>query len=374
MIGRVLHELPPAWLGYRWVKRETLAQFRAHAPGQLQYEIVHPETRARNPLPRNVARRDELPADRGWWGYSFRDVPERLSGETGLATIANARVAWYHDEARGGDFYPAVVAGGRALDLRELRFRPRHAEVLRHAPPPRRIERAVWVLERVYHNHSHWLTAHLPKLLLLRERGMLHEALLPSGRTPVMQASMELAGISPDDVATFDFDRPLVVGSLTLLATDRFRPELLRLVPAAFGVPQTPSRPRRIFISRTRAARRRLLNEEEVWPLFEDEGFERVCMEELSFDDQVNLMKQTSVLAAPHGAGLTNLMFCPPGAQIIELADLSFPNPNFYALASAMGHGYWLVRAESVGDSHPIDKDLRVNPAAVLQVLRQLGR
>ena len=375
MIERVLHELPPAWLGYRWIRRETLAGFRARHPEPsvgVRFEVVHPETRANNPLPRNVAARHALPDERGWWGYSFRDVPERVSGETCIATLADARVVWYHDEEKAGDFYPAVLAGGRALDLRELRFRPRHAAELRRGAPARRLERATWVLERVYHNHSHWLTAHLPKLLLLRARGGLADVLLPAERTPVMDASLQLAGITPGQFRTFTFERPLEVRSLRILATDRFRPELLRLVPAAFGVPSAPVPRRRIFISRAGAARRRLANEDDVWPLLEAEAFERVRMEDLSFAEQVALMKETAVLVAPHGAGLTNLMFCPAGAHIVEIADPGFPNPNFYALSCAMGHHYWVVRAESLGDVHPLEKDLRVNPSAIREVLRQL--
>ena len=38
--------------------------------------------------------------------------------------------------------------------------------------------RATWITERVYDNHSHWLTAHLPKLLMLRARGELGDVVL----------------------------------------------------------------------------------------------------------------------------------------------------------------------------------------------------
>ncbi len=133
-------------------------------------------------------------------------------------------------------------------------------------------------------------------------------------------------------------NRPLRVDRLTLLVTDRFRPELIRLVPEAYGSRERPAPHRRVFISRARAARRQLLNEDEIRRVLEPAGFERVLMEELPFAGQVALMRETAVLVAPHGAGLTNMIFCPPGAHVVEFADLSFPNPNFYALASALGH------------------------------------
>lgn len=367
---------PAAWLRARRVARETVREYvarHAGAAGAGSCETIHAEAVAENPLPCNVASRDDLPADRGWWGFSFADVPSRRSGETFIATIPDCRVVWYRDETRGHDFYPAILAGdGRALDLREIRFRPRHAETLRRAPAAARLPRATWILERVYHNHSHWLTAHLPKLLLLRDRQALGDVLLPQERTPAIDGSLRLLGFDPCGFPSFDPNRPLRVGELTILGTDRFRPELLRLVQRSAASAAGAAPRRRVFISRARASRRRLVNEEGVWPLLDRAGFERVCMEELSFEAQASLMRETAVLCAPHGAGLTNMMFCAPGTHVIEIADLGFPNPNFYALASALGHRYWLVSADSLGDCHPLEKDLRVEPGAVSGVLRAL--
>ena len=371
-----LARLPNPWLRFWFtpVERETVHGYfarRAGAQNAGRYEVVHATSVAHNPLPCNVSARENLPCDRGWWGYSFRDVPARTSGETFIATIPHARVTWYRDPARANDFYPAILTeDGRALDLREVRYRPLHAEMLRSRRPAR-LQRATWILERVYHNHSHWLTAHLPKLLLLRDRNALGDVLLPPERPPVIDGSLRLLGIDPSLFSTFDPARPLQVEELTIVGTDRFRPELVRLVPQAYGVSEAAPH-RRVFVSRARASRRRLVNEDQVWELLEPAGFERVHMEELTFAGQVALMRQTAVLFAPHGAGLTNMMFCPRGAHVVEIADLTFPNPNFYALASALRHRYWVLPGEALGDCHPLYKDLRADPATVEGVLRRL--
>jgi hypothetical protein len=375
-VAGVARGMPPSWFGYRHVVRETVTEYferHRHAPRAGSYEVVHPEAVANNPLPCSIDSRDDLPDDRGWWGYSFRDVPERKSGETFIATLPNCLVTWYTDPDKGDDFYPAILdADSRALDMREVRFRPLHAATLRGSSKPVRMRKATWITERVYHNHSHWLTAHLPKLLLLREKGMLGPVLLPPQRTATIDGSLRLLGLEPEAFQTYDHTRPLVVEELTILGTDRFRPELLQLVPQAFGVAGAPPSHRKVFISRLRAARRRLLNEEEIWLLLEPLGFERVTMEEMTFAAQVKLMQETAVLVAPHGAGLTNMMFCHPHTHVVEMADLGFPNPNFYALAAAMGHNYWLVRAESRGDVHPLEKDLWVDPRELSEILPRL--
>ena len=160
-----------------------------------------------------------------------------------------------------------------------------------------------------------------------------------------------------------------------MLQTDRFRPELLRPVRDMLG--HVPHRApwRRVFVSRAGATIRKLVNEAELEPLLTRAGFERVAMEDLDFDAQVRLMGETRVLMAPHGAGLTNMMFCAPGTQVVEIAEPRYPNPNFYALACAMGLDYWLVAGSYAGSdaTHRLDRDLAVDPDRVATVLEQLA-
>ncbi len=338
--------------------------------GAGHYETIHAPSVSRNPLPRNVEARDRLPDDRGWWGHSFRDIPQRRNGETFLTTVRDCRIAPFVDD-RDRFWVTLVNRDDRALDLREMAFRPWLGETLRSGNPDRR-KRATWICERVHHNYSHWLTAHLPKLILLEGRGELDQVLLPERRPAVMDQSLRLFGMDPHRFPTFETDRLLVVDELTVMGTDRFRPELLQSVREACPLPPSPRPHRRVFISRGKALRRRLMNEEEIWPLLEEAHFERVHMEDLSFEAQVALMRETAVLVAPHGAGLTNMMFCPPGTHVVEMADLGFPNPNFYAVSSAMGLPYWLLPAEALGEVHPLEKDLRIDPEGVEEVIRRI--
>ena len=177
--------LPPTLTGYR-------ALPRAPAVELSRVEIVHEAAQASNPLPDNITVHDELPDDDGWWGYSMWDVPERHGDPTAIISIPDATIVGYRDEQRGGNYVPAVVAAGRcAVEARELRFRPRHARLMRRAgDAPQRLRRATWIIERVYHNHSHWLTAHLPKLLLLRDRGELDDVILPEDLSPAIVDSI----------------------------------------------------------------------------------------------------------------------------------------------------------------------------------------
>lgn len=360
--------LPPGLTGWRHVRREApLDNLVRRGLAKARSETLHAPMTAANPLPRNVERLDLLNPDRDWFGFSFREVPARHSGPTRILNVGRARVVCYGGPGRPEQFHPAVVAAdGRALELNQIIFRPRHAEILRAGVKPQRRTRAIWIFERVYDNHSHWLTAHLPKILLLRDRGMLDDMVLPQRRTAVIDDSFRLLGLDSEAFPVIDTDRPLNVDELILLETDRFRPELLRPVRDAFRPPDVGVARRRVFISRGSANRRRLLDEATLHPGLEARGFEIVCLEALDFAAQIRLMAETAVLLAPHGAGLTNMMFCPEGAQIGEIADPAYPNPNFYALACAMGHGYRLIPAEGSGSGGRLERDLAVTPDAVL--------
>lgn len=358
--------LPPALLGWRHVRRAHPLDWLEVRGEAGRAETVHPEIVVRNPLPGNIADRAALERDPLWFGFSFHDVPERVSRPTRILNVGPARAVCYGRPGEAQEFHPAILApDGTSLELDQIMFRHPHARALRARPRPQRRARAVWILERVYDNHSHWLTAHLPKVLLARERGLLPDLVLPERRTGTMDASLRMLGIDPEAQPQVDADRPLDADEMILIETDRFRPGLLRPVREAM-VPPSLRPHRRVFISREGARARRLRGEEALRPELEARGFEMVRMETLDFPAQVRLMAETAVLAAPHGAGLTNMMFCPEGAQVLEIADPAYPNPNFYALACAMRLGYRTAPARSVGEGHILFRDLEADPGAVL--------
>ncbi|MFM6451223.1 MAG: tetratricopeptide repeat protein [Planktothrix sp.] len=76
---------------------------------------------------------------------------------------------------------------------------------------------------------------------------------------------------------------------------------------------------RRIYISRGQANHRYLLNEDKLLQSLKPFNFETVVLESLTISEQAELMASASVVLAPHGAGLSNLVFCQPGTKVIEL-------------------------------------------------------
>lgn len=85
---------------------------------------------------------------------------------------------------------------------------------------------------------------------------------------------------------------------------------------------------KKVFISRSDASYRIVENEDEIFNLFEQKGFFRYKLSELSVVEQVALFRQAEIIVGAHGSGFVNLIFCNPGTRVVELfqgrLDLSF--------------------------------------------------
>lgn len=102
---------------------------------------------------------------------------------------------------------------------------------------------------------------------------------------------------------------------------------------------------RKIYISRKFARRRHLVNEAEWMPRLEREGFENVYLENLTIPEQIQLFQETSHIVAPHGAGLTNIVFTHPSTRILEIRPVRNSGQFCYEKLCALGwpHYEYLV-------------------------------
>lgn len=98
----------------------------------------------------------------------------------------------------------------------------------------------------------------------------------------------------------------------------------------------------RIYISRklTKSGSTRcILNESELIDKLQNYGFQKYNLEDISIQDQIELFYDAEIVIAPHGAGLTNIIF----SERIKVLEL-FPGvgvlPHFYYLSKSLGHNY----------------------------------
>ena len=135
-------------------------------------------------------------------------------------------------------------------------------------------------------------------------------------------------------------------------------PEVIRLTAGMIrnALAIDDSRPgwRRLWISREHFSdpRRRINNIDEIAPLLDRHGFERVTLENLSFGEQVKLFSEAEIVAGSHGAGFSNIIFCPTNARIVliekEFTRFTGIAKLFLNLASISGLQAEIVPAASV--------------------------
>jgi len=138
---------------------------------------------------------------------------------------------------------------------------------------------------------------------------------------------------------------------------------------------EQPSFSSKIFISRRKALQRRIINEDEVIEALVPFGFVAYALEELSFSEQVRLFSQADMVVAPHGSGLTNIVFS-QNLTLIELFGSYIAGPSltlFANLSRGLGFRYGCLRGQSPPqDSRQLHADIIVDIAELRNLVTKM--
>lgn len=119
---------------------------------------------------------------------------------------------------------------------------------------------------------------------------------------------------------------------------------------------------RKVYISRRHSSRSPQHEADlEFW--LAQRGFEIFFLEALSFEGQIQLLSETSILVAQHGAGLANLVFAPKGIKVVEIFERGNVNQCFERLSGICGH----VHQGVVFDRHEDEASLIEKVRKVLE-------
>jgi hypothetical protein len=113
-------------------------------------------------------------------------------------------------------------------------------------------------------------------------------------------------------------------------------------------VPRRPAR--RLLISRRDSPWRRLRNEAHLIELLQPLGFEVIVPGELTFHDQIAAFRDATHVVGPHGAGLTNILWCAPGTHVLEVFHPHYGTWAYAMLKDVLNLNYATLVARD-GDS-----------------------
>lgn len=115
-----------------------------------------------------------------------------------------------------------------------------------------------------------------------------------------------------------------------------------------------------VYLSRKKADKRRLLNEDVLIPYLEQKGVKIIFAEDLRFSEQLSLFSRVKGIIAPHGAGLTNMIWMPK-VNIVEIRPAGWDNRCFYHLALSLGaRKYTIVDATPINANLDMEMDMQV--------------
>jgi capsular polysaccharide biosynthesis protein len=331
-------------------------------------------------------------------------MSEALIGQTGVMRVRNARVLSM--ARRNAGFFvnsdpharevASLTAHGRPINvgrppsvlnrLPKLLRNLAAGGALRPAVKATRQHGSVAVVTAYYgdcNNYYHFWTDAVADLWFLERMGFgpsaIDKYLMPYGRYDWQRQVLEMCGIPESKVLAAADVAHLRIDDLILpvrpkggLKSPSWLAQGLR--EQTGWEPADGAGRRRIYVSRLDAQRRRLVNELDVIRFLSERGFEIHECSSLSVREQQRLFDSASTIIAPHGAALTNIVWCRPDTELLEFLSAKHLNPCFRDLASAAGlHYSALVCSPADPSKHGLTGDIVVSMEALERYLARLA-
>lgn len=237
-------------------------------------------------------------------------------------------------------------------------------------------------------NFWHWTVDNLTQLEGLeyyeQQTGIKPKLIVEANMRSWQRDSLALLGYEESDLIIYDNSKRLVkklivpsfrraydniYGEISVSACRWLRQKILSNISNVDQIKSDrQSFVTKIVISRSKALGRRVINENEVMDALTPLGFSKYILEDLSYSDQVRLFAQAKIIIAPHGAGLTNLLFA-DNPIIIEFFS-SYVGREFANLSRGLGFKYGCLGCQlPPGEVRQKEGDMIVDTKQLLDLL-----
>jgi capsular polysaccharide biosynthesis protein len=189
----------------------------------------------------------------------------------------------------------------------------------------------------------HWFLDVLPRLALLPELPPDTRIIVPPRLAPYQQQTLQWLGLENRIRPTAE--KHLLIEHYYFCSptsmTGCYNPFAVEFLRRSFlpHADQAYDPPRRFYLRRV-GKFRPILNEDEVLDFFAKKGWAIIDTEQLPLARQIQLFSKAEMICAPHGAGLTNLLWSPPGCKVLELCCSTFLNGVYEGMAEALSLRY----------------------------------
>lgn len=227
--------------------------------------------------------------------------------------------------------------------------------------------------------YFHWMAEYFPRLGMLSLAGVLddvdHLVLPRDGNARFIRQCLAAIGIDAGKVVSsgghchYRADRLLVPSQMNAAYGVKWSREFLL---GALG-PRTRGERKNLYISRRQSFKRRIRNEAELMACLKKNGFVFLELEGMTVQEQAAAFRGANIVVAPHGAGLTNMLFADENATLIEMFNPAYINNCFQRMVSQTGGRYLRVVGESLLDDDRIanEQDMQIDARLLDSALQQ---
>lgn len=203
-----------------------------------------------------------------------------------------------------------------------------------------------------FHNFWHWHAQTMQGVERIRELGLQNRCVYVTPELNQWQLQCLLAlGLERGDILEISEDvvidralYPSIVDPRAFLNLSPRYGELFKTVQRNLAIPRkatyTKDRLKLLYVSRRDAPHRTMKHERELILILKKFGFEEIIPSKMTYSEQVEAFSSADVVVGIHGAGLTNIGFCPNTALVIEIFDHQYMNYVYYKLARLVSCRY----------------------------------
>jgi hypothetical protein len=235
-------------------------------------------------------------------------------------------------------------------------------------------------------NWYHFVIDYLPRLLAVLECGLLDagwRVALGRDAADLFPQVLDLLHVPAEKVLWLDaakahhFPRAVYMSNMGLRGIPhQFTLSLLRryFLPKVIDTSRPPTEPKRLFVSRTDTAWRRLRDEERLHGALQERGFEIIHPARMSLVQQVEAFHPASLVAGVHGSGLVNIVWSARPPMVIEISPFTDRDTHFSNLARRLGGRHWRLRAgpEETAQSGANKSDFSIDLAKVTDFIDEV--
>ncbi|MCS3662073.1 glycosyltransferase family 61 protein [Salinibacter ruber] len=303
----------------------------------------------------------------------FREVRKRPEPRVFLARIPDARV-W-------GDPNVAVITPDDTV-LEEVSKdfnRPGREHVVfaqqQLGSTQRLTGRSLLLATTEGRRYFHWMMDVLPRVKIAKQRYGLSDfdhIIVNPITSSFQRETLEKVGVDMSRITETRTDRQIKCEELVVPSLPRSNGQTpawsVDFLRSVFCTDESQGRDRKIYVSRGRAERRRLRNEQELVGLLSENGYESFRPERHSISEQVCRIAQATHIFAPHGGGLTNLVFCQPNTLIVEVFPSHQNSPCFWQIAECVNADYRYA-IEYDGKREPHVEEFEISKSTIERVI-----